>query len=108
MTKTLEDLRDNLRRALELAWPAGDSRPGEIMAEVDALIAKAQESQWSPIDAIPDEYWTGSEEFLGLFENGEQHVVYLSAGQCWRPMDGVWAMPTHWMPLPSTGTNIVD
>lgn len=41
--KTIEELKDSFKRAVELAFPRGDDRPERIMAEVDTLIDKVRD-----------------------------------------------------------------
>jgi hypothetical protein len=57
-------------------------------------------SNWQSIETVPKD----GTQFIGYFQNGEQHIVGIDAdGDCYREMDhhAQWAMPTHWMPLPA-------
>lgn len=61
-----------------------------------------EEAEWQPMETVPKYYI----EFLGLFSNGEVHVVAINEeDECYReldPDDAFWEMPVSWMPLPPT------
>ena len=88
-----------LAKLTEGAW-AGQTKPYEVLTLIAAVRSLQEKAKWQPIETAPKDKtvvltFTDSEGRHAIFP-----AYYWESYSRWLQIEGPFAAPTHWMPLP--------